>query len=60
MSSHGFRHTHATLSLESGVNYKDVQRRLGHASSDMTMNVYAHSVGNDKQTSLKFATYLST
>src|SRR5699024_7667817 len=46
---HGFRHTHATLLLEAGANYKDVQDRLGHSTAEMTINVYAHSVKNDDQ-----------
>lgn len=57
---HGFRHTHATLLLDAGVNYKDVQARLGHKSADMTMNVYAHPIQNDQQITAKFTQYLNT
>jgi len=39
---HGLRHTHATLLLESGVNYKSVQSRMGHSSFKTTMDVYSH------------------
>ncbi len=39
---HDFRHSHATLLINSGVNIKEISRRLGHASVEMTWNVYAH------------------
>lgn len=38
----GLRHTHATLLLESGINPKIVQERLGHSTISTTMNVYSH------------------
>ena len=41
---HSLRHTHATLLIAGGVDVKTVQTRLGHASADMMMNVYAHAV----------------
>ena len=40
---HDLRHTAATVSLESGVNIKDVQSLLGHATAAFTMQVYAHT-----------------
>lgn len=39
---HGFRHTHATLLFESGVNPKEIQHRLGHSDISMTLNTYTH------------------
>ena len=45
---HGFRHTHATLLLKSGVPLKGVQYRLGHSKIDTTLNIYAHFI-NDEQ-----------
>lgn len=41
-SMHGTRHTHATLLIEAGVNFKVIQMRLGHASFQETMNTYSH------------------
>lgn len=55
---HGFRHTHATLSLDAGIYYKDVQKRLGHRTADMTMNVYAHAIGDDNKITKTFASYI--
>lgn len=39
---HSLRHTFATRCLEKGVSPKVVQFWLGHASSDTTMDIYAH------------------
>lgn len=39
---HDLRHTHATLLLLSGVNPKIVQERLGHASINVTLDIYSH------------------
>lgn len=42
ISFHAFRHTHATLLLNAGVQYKQLQLRLGHSKISMTMDIYAH------------------
>ena len=39
---HGFRHTHASLLLNSGIPYKELQHRLGHSQISMTMDTYSH------------------
>ena len=39
---HGFRHTHASLLLNAGIPYKELQHRLGHATLSMTMDTYSH------------------
>jgi integrase len=39
---HDLRHTHATLLLAAGENIKVVSERLGHASVNITLQVYAH------------------
>ncbi|WP_172968724.1 tyrosine-type recombinase/integrase [Companilactobacillus mishanensis] len=45
---HGFRHTHAVLLYDMNPNItpKDVQHRLGHATSKFTMDVYEHVTEN--------------
>lgn len=42
ISTHGFRHTHASLLFESGAAIKDVQERLGHSNIQTTSNIYTH------------------
>ena len=39
---HALRHTHATKLIESGVNVKSVQTRLGHKNITTTLNTYTH------------------
>lgn len=46
---HELRHTSATLLLGNGVDVKTVQHRLGHASSSLTLDQYAHAIpANDR------------
>ncbi len=44
MTPHGFRHLHASLLLGEGVPITAVSARLGHASPDITLKVYAHAL----------------
>jgi integrase len=39
---HDLRHTCASLLLASGVNVKQVQSQLGHASVQITLDIYSH------------------
>ena len=39
---HALRHTHATMLIEGGANIKDVQKRLGHANIQTTLQTYVH------------------
>ena len=40
---HSLRHTHATELCENGVNLKEIQRRLGHKSFEVTNRIYLHA-----------------
>lgn len=47
---HTLRHTHATLLLKAGINFKVIQSRLGHSGYQIPMNTYSHVVpDNDKE-----------
>ena len=46
---YGFRHSHATNLIKSGVPIKVVSKRLGHANASTTMNVYWHLFNDDEQ-----------
>ncbi len=39
---HEFRHSHASLLCNAGVNIKEVARRLGHSDVEITLKTYAH------------------
>lgn len=39
---HDFRHTHASLLVNEGINIQEIARRLGHADVQMTWNTYSH------------------
>lgn len=39
---HAFRHTHASLLLNAGITYKELQYRLGHSKIAMTLDTYSH------------------
>ena len=44
---HLLRHSHATELLRSGMNVAYVQKRLGHASIQTTINTYCHLTDED-------------
>ncbi|BAY14174.1 tyrosine-type recombinase/integrase [Calothrix sp. NIES-2098] len=46
-SPHIFRHTHATELIRQGWDMAHVQKRLGHASVQTTINTYTHLTDND-------------
>ncbi|MEU5964303.1 tyrosine-type recombinase/integrase [Micromonospora parva] len=46
-TSHGLRHTAASLAVAEGANVRAVQRMLGHASAAMTLDVYADLFEDD-------------
>ena len=39
---HDFRHSHASLLANEGINIQEIARRLGHAKYEITLNTYAH------------------
>ncbi len=49
---HDFRHSHASLLINSGISIQEVSRRLGHADTTVTMRVYAHMYPSEKERAL--------
>lgn len=47
VSLHALRHTHASQLIAAGVDVVTVSKRLGHASPNVTLRVYAHMFRND-------------
>jgi len=57
---HGLRHTHATHSLEAGINPKAVADRLGHSSVATTLDLYSHiTPATSAAVASRIANYLS-
>ncbi|MGN6711946.1 tyrosine-type recombinase/integrase [Anaerocolumna jejuensis] len=46
---HAIRHTFATRALELGVDIKTLSELLGHSSVGITLNIYAHSLMDQKK-----------
>jgi len=44
VTPHGLRHLHASLLIHSGVPITAVSARLGHATPQVTMTIYAHAL----------------
>jgi len=42
LTPHGLRHTAASLAIAAGGNVKVVQQMLGHATANMTLDLYGH------------------
>lgn len=39
---HDFRHSHASLLANEGINIQEIARRLGHSNIEVTWNTYSH------------------
>jgi integrase len=44
---HSLRHRHAAQLIDAGVDIVTISKRLGHASPDVTLRVYAHLFRKD-------------
>lgn len=43
ITTHQFRHSHATLLLQRGIMINEISRRLGHSKVSTTLDIYTHS-----------------
>ena len=50
---HDFRHTHASLLANEGINIQEIARRLGHAKIEMTWNTYSHLYPREEERAVK-------
>lgn len=50
---HDFRHTHATLLINEGINVQEIARRLGHSSTKETLETYAHLYPREEERSIR-------
>lgn len=49
---HDFRHSHASLLANAGINIQEVARRLGHSNVQQTWNVYSHLYPKEEERAL--------
>lgn len=50
---HDFRHSHASLLANAGINIQEVARRLGHSRIEMTWNTYSHLYPKEEERAIK-------
>lgn len=50
---HDFRHSHATLLANEGINIQEIARRLGHSDVKMTWNTYSHLYPREEERAVK-------
>lgn len=50
---HAIRHTFATRGLELGVDIKTISEILGHSNVSITLNIYAHSLVEQKKAAME-------
>ncbi len=50
---HDFRHSHASLLANEGINIQEIARRLGHAKISMTWDTYSHLYPREEERAIK-------
>lgn len=50
---HDFRHTHASLLVNEGINIQEIARRLGHSNVETTWQTYAHLYPREEERAVK-------
>lgn len=49
---HDFRHTHASILVNEGINIQEIARRLGHSKIEITWNTYSHLYPREEERAL--------
>ncbi len=49
---HDFRHSHASLLANAGINIQEIARRLGHSNISITLQTYSHLYPSEKERAL--------
>ncbi len=49
---HDFRHSHASLLCNEGINIQEIARRLGHSDTETTWSTYAHLYPREEERAL--------
>lgn len=57
---HDFRHSHASLLANEGINIQEIARRLGHAQIEMTWNTYSHLYPREEERAVSILNKIGT
>lgn len=57
---HDFRHSHASLLANEGINIQEVARRLGHSKVEMTWNTYSHFYPREEERAIAILDKISS
>ncbi len=50
---HDFRHSHASLLANEGINIQEIARRLGHSKISITWETYSHLYPREEERAIK-------
>ena len=50
---HDFRHSHASLLANEGINIQEIARRLGHSNVALTLNIYSHLYPKEEERAIR-------
>ena len=50
---HDFRHSHASLLANEGINIQEIAKRLGHSKIEITWNTYSHLYPREEERAIK-------
>lgn len=56
---HDFRHSHASLLANNGINIQEIARRLGHADISITLKTYSHLYPQESERALTVLNQIS-
>lgn len=56
---HDFRHSHATLLANEGINVQEISRRLGHSNVEITWNTYSHLYPREEERAVQILDRIS-
>ena len=56
---HDFRHSHASLLANNGINIQEIARRLGHSDVQITWNTYAHLYPKEEERAIAILNKIS-
>lgn len=56
---HDFRHSHASLLANEGINIQEIARRLGHSKIEITWNTYSHLYPREEERAVNILNKIS-